>query len=239
MLRLIGLAVSIGLADSMNPSTLAPGLYLALGRHPRTGLIQFTVGVFAVNLLGGAVIALGPGQALLALVPKPGATARYIAETVAGGVMLVAAAVLWRRRKTLARNELPSPPSAGRSAILLGLTIGAVELPTAFPYFAVIAAVVGSGFDPVRQLVLLALYNLAFVLPLILMILTLAIAPDRAGRILQRARDLLQRHWPGLLAALALLAGAFVIVLGITGLTGRNHGPVGRLSRKLRKAITH
>jgi cytochrome c biogenesis protein CcdA len=239
MLRLIGLVVSIGLADSMNPSTIAPGIYLAMGRRPLAGVIQFTLAVFAVNLLGGAAVALGPGEALLALVPKPGATARYIAETVAGVVMLVAAAVLWHRRKGLAQRELPTPRSGGRSALLLGLTIGAVELPTAFPYFAVIAAVVGSGLDPVRQLILLALYNVAFVLPLVLMILTLAFAPHRAERILTRARDLLQRHWPVLLAGLALLAGVFVTVIGVTGLTGRSHGGAGRFSRKLRRAITH
>jgi cytochrome c biogenesis protein CcdA len=238
MLRLIGLAVSIGLADSMNPSTIAPGLYLAMGRQARTGLIQFTLTVFAVNLVGGAAIALGPGEAVLALVPKPDATARYIAETVAGVVMLIAAAVLWRRRQSLARRELPSPPSEGRSAILLGLTITAVELPTAFPYFAVIAAVVGSGLDPVRQLILLGLYNAAFVLPLILMILTLIIAPDHADRILGRARDWLQRHWPVLLAGLALVAGAFVTTIGVTGLTGRSHGAAGRFSRQFRRAIT-
>jgi len=239
MLRLIGLVVSIGLADSMNPSTIAPGLYLAIGRGARSGLIQFTLTVFAVNLVGGAAIALGPGEALLAIVPKPGATARYILETVAGVVMLIAAVVLWRRRKVLARRELPSPKSEGRSAVLLGLTISAVELPTAFPYFAVIAAVVGSGFDPLRQLFLLALYNVAFVLPLILMILTLTFAPDHAERIITRARELLQRHWPVVLSVLALLAGAFVTVIGITGLTGRSHGTVGRVSRKFRRAITH
>lgn len=239
MLQLIGLVVSIGLADSMNPSTIAPGLYLAIGRGGRSGLIQFTLTVFAVNLVGGAAIALGPGQALLALVPKPGATARYILETVAGVVMLIAAVVLWRRRKGLARRELPSPKSEGRSAILLGLTISAVELPTAFPYFAVIAAVVGSGFGPVQQLLLLALYNVAFVLPLILMILTLIFAPDHAERIIRRTRDLLQRHWPVVLAGLALVAGVFVTVIGITGLTGRGNGTVGRVSRKFRRAITH
>jgi cytochrome c biogenesis protein CcdA len=238
MLRLIGLAVSIGLADSMNPSTIGPGLYLALGRQARLGLVQFTLTVFAVNLVGGAAIALGPGEAVLALVPKPGPTARYIAETVAGVVMLIAALALWRRRQTLARRELPSPKSEGNSAIWLGLTISAVELPTAFPYFAVIAAVVGSGFHPLPQLVLLALYNLAFVLPLILMILTLTIAPARAERILSRGRDLLQRHWPRLLAALALLAGAFVTVIGVTGLTGQSNGTAGRVSRELRRAIT-
>jgi cytochrome c biogenesis protein CcdA len=238
MLRLIGLAVSIGLADSLNPSTIAPGLYLAMGRRARAGVIQFTLGVFAVNLLGGAAIALGPGQALLALVPKPGPTTRYILETVAGVVMLIGAAVLWHRRRSLSRRELPLPPSQGRSAILLGLTIGVVELPTAIPYFAVIAAVVGSGLGPGRQLIALALYNVAFVLPLILIIITLTVAPNGADRILRRARDLLQRHWPALLAALALLAGTFVTVLGVTGLAGRNHGRVGALSRKLRKAIT-
>jgi cytochrome c biogenesis protein CcdA len=238
MLRLIGLAVSIGLADSMNPSTIAPGLYLAMGRNARNQLIQFTFAVFAVNLVGGAVIALGPGEALLALVPKPDATARYILETVAGVVMLIAAVVLWRRRKTLARRELPSPKSEGRSAILLGLSISAIELPTAFPYFAVIAAVVGSGLGPLRQLILLALYNVAFVLPLILMILILTFAPNHAERIITRARELLQRHWPGVLAGLALLAGAFVTTIGVTGLTGRSHGSAGRFSRQLRRAIT-
>jgi cytochrome c biogenesis protein CcdA len=238
MLQLIGLVVSIGLADSLNPSTIAPGLYLALGRQARAGLIEFTLTVFAVNLVGGAAIALGPGEALLALVPKPGATARYILETVAGVVMLVAAAVLWRRRTTLARRELPAPKSEGRSAVWLGLTISAVELPTAFPYFAVIAAVVGSGLGPVRQLILLALYNVAFVLPLILMILTLTVAPNHAERIITRTRELLQRHWPGLLAGLALLAGAFVTTIGITGLAGQGHGTVGRVSRQFRRAIT-
>jgi cytochrome c biogenesis protein CcdA len=209
-----------------------------MGQRPRTGLIQFTVGVFFVNFLGGAVIALGPGEALLALVPKPSATTRYIVETIAGVVVLVVAAVLWNRRKSLAQRELPSPSPSGKSALLLGLTIGAVELPTAFPYFAVIAAVVGSGYGPIPQLILLAIYNVAFVLPLIIMIAILMIAPDRAEQILTRSRDWLQKHWPPLLAGLALIVGLFVLALGITGLTGNQHGTVGRVSRRFRRSIS-
>ena len=107
MFSLIGLVLSIGLADSMNPSTIAPGLYLALGKRAKADLIQFTLGVVAVNFLGGAVIALGPGEALLALVPKPDHTARYIGETVAGVVMLVAAVVLpFVYVATMAYNDL-------------------------------------------------------------------------------------------------------------------------------------
>ena len=38
---------------------------------------------------------------------------------------------------------------------------------------------------------------------------------------LEKGRDLLQRHWPALLAGLALLAGVYVTVLGVTGLASR------------------
>ena len=40
-----------------------------------------------------------------------------------------------------------------------------------------IAAAVGSGLGPIQQLIALALYNVAFVLPLILMIVVLTVAP--------------------------------------------------------------
>ncbi len=239
MLRLFGIVVSIGLADSMNPSTIGPGLYLALGERARSSLIQFTLAVFAVNFVGGAVIALGPGQVILHLVPHPHATARYILETIAGVVMLIAAVVLWCKRRSLRLRELPSPSAEGRSAILLGLTISAVELPTAFPYFAAIAAIIGSGLGTVRQLIALALYNVSFVLPLIVMIVLLGVAGEKAKATIETARDWLQRHWPTLVAVLALVAGVFVTLLGVTGLALGQHNTVGRLSRRFRRAIHH
>lgn len=238
MLRLLGIVVSIGLADSMNPSTIAPGLYLALGERARSGLIQFTLGVVAVNFVGGAVIALGPGQAILHLLPHPHATARYILETIAGVVLLISAAVVWARRRSLRRRELPSPSADGNSAFLLGVTISAVELPTAFPYFAAIAAIVGSGLGTLRQLIALALYNVAFVLPLIVMIVVVEFADDKAKRIIESARDWLQRHWPTLVAVLALVAGVFVTLLGVTGLALGQHNTVGSLSRRFRRSIS-
>src|SRR6476660_7510954 len=118
----------------MNTSTIGPGLYLALGEHAKSSLTQFTLAVFAVNFVGGAVIALGPGEVVLHLLPHPHATARYILETIAGVVMLIAAVVLWCKRRSLRQRELPSPSGEGKSSILLGLTISAVELPAAFPY---------------------------------------------------------------------------------------------------------
>jgi hypothetical protein len=237
MLRLIGLVVSIGLADSLNPTTIAPALYLATGEQARTRVAEFTLGVFVVYLLGGAAIALGPGQLVLALVPKPDAEDRHVLEVIAGAGLLLAAAVLWRQRARLAGRQIPDLRGEGKSSAILGATITAVELPTAFPYFAAIAAIVGSGLGPARQLFLLVLFNFCFVLPLIGIVGTLAFAGRRAERMLAVGRDFLERHWPLVLAGLMCVAGVFVIFLGVTGFTSRGHGRVGRLSRQLRRLL--
>jgi cytochrome c biogenesis protein CcdA len=238
MLRLIGLVVSIGLADSLNPTTIAPALYLATGgQRSRAQVAQFTFGVFAVYLLGGAVIALGPGQLILSLVPTPGVTARHVIEVVAGAAMLLAGAILWRKRKQLRDRQLPTPRGEGRSSALLGATITAIELPTAFPYFAVIAAIVGSGLDPARQLVLLLLFNVCFVLPLVGIVVTLTFGGSNAERLLRIGRDFLQRYWPVVLAVLLFLAGLFVVLLGVTGLTAGGHNRFGRFIRRFRHLL--
>jgi cytochrome c biogenesis protein CcdA len=237
MLRLIGLVVSIGLADSLNPSTIAPALYLATGRQARGELVRFTTAVFAVYLAGGAIIALGPGQLLLSLIPSPDRHVRFILELLAGVAMLTAAAFLWSYRDHLSQREMRAATAGTRSSAILGATITAVELPTAFPYFAVIAAIVGSGLDPARQLVLLVLFNLCFVLPLLGMIGTLAFAGDNSQRLLIAGRRRLEARWPEVLAVLALLAGVFVTLLGLTGLAGLSHSHVGGLARRLRRLL--
>jgi cytochrome c biogenesis protein CcdA len=235
MLRLIGLMISIGFADSLNPTTIAPALYLAANeKNPRNQVAEFTIAVFAVYLLGGLAVALGPGQLLLALVPRPSKHLGYLLEIVAGVAMLTAGAFLWSYRKQLAKRDPPEVKADRRSSAILGATITAVELPTAFPYFAAIAAVVGSGQDVVRQVILIVLFNVCFIAPLLGIIATLTFAGPNAVRFLARGREFLERRWPVVLAVLALVAGVFVTLLGVTGLASTHHNDFGTFSRRLR-----
>jgi cytochrome c biogenesis protein CcdA len=231
MLRLIGIVVSIGLADSLNPTTIAPALYMAEGTHAVRRVLEFTLGVFAVYLLGGLLIVLGPGELIIDLVSRPGHTARHVIEIIAGVAMIIAAVVLWRKRHDLAKAEPDRRRRRldGRSSAVLGATITAVELPTAFPYFAAIAAVVGSGTPLTRQIVLLVLFNLCFVLPLLAIAVVIAVAGDGAEALLKRARDAFRANWPKLLAGVALIAGVLVILLGVSGLLSNK--PFGRFLR--------
>jgi cytochrome c biogenesis protein CcdA len=237
MLRLIGLVISIGIADSLNPTTIAPALYLATGEQARGKLIEFTAAVFAVYLVGGLVITLGPGALLLSLVPHPGRHLSYVLEVVAGVAMLTAAAFLWGYRDRLAQRDPPEIKASSKSSAILGATITAVELPTAFPYFAAIAAIVGSGFDITRQVFLLVVFNLCFVAPLLGIIGTLAFAGPNAQRVLTSGREKLERHWPTILAVLALAAGLFVTLLGVTGLASLHHSRFGGFARRVRRLL--
>jgi cytochrome c biogenesis protein CcdA len=239
VLQLIGVAVSVGLADALNPSTVGPALYLATGEQGLRQTLEFTAGVFLVYLAGGVLLVFGPGNAIISLIPHPGATLRYWLEVAAGAVLIVGALITWWRRAALARRPLPAPRPGRRSALVLGASITAVELPTAFPYFGLIAAVVSSQVDDFQQLVVLVVFNLAFILPLLAIAGTLAARGQRAARLLTRARVTLEHRWPEGLAGLLGVLGAVVVLLGVTGLVGQTGGRVGQTVGHLRRLITH
>jgi len=237
MIRLLGLVISIGLADSLNPTTIAPALYLAAGDHARRQVAQFTLAVFGVYLVGGLAIALGPGELLLAIVPRPGRHLGYVLEILAGVAMLTASALLWGYRHRLSETRAPEINTRGRSSAILGATITAVELPTAFPYFAAIAAVVAADVGITRTIFLLVVFNVCFIAPLLAIMGVLTFAGPDAQLVLTRGREWLEARWPTVLAVLALVAGVIVTLLGVTGLAIGHHNDFGTFSRKFRKAL--
>lgn len=100
----------------------------------------------------------------------------------------------------------------------MGAGIASVELPTAFPYFAAIAKIVSSRIGLGDQLLLVAVYDFCFVLPLLGIILVLTVDPKGATQKLARMRARFEAHWPAIAAGAALVVGVYVTALGVTGL---------------------
>jgi cytochrome c biogenesis protein CcdA len=219
VIALIALVVSIGAADALNPSTLAPALFFAVGPHGRRDVAGFALGVFAVSFAGGLALTFGPGQALLKLVSKPSPHTVHVIELVAGGAALPAAALLWHARAHVAARLARTRQVSGRSAWLLGASIMAVELPTAVPYFAAIAAIAGSGHRNTTEIFLLLLYNAAFIAPLVVLLAVLTLAGARGAHIAARARLQLDVWAPRIAPAALVVASVVLIALGVIGLT--------------------
>jgi cytochrome c biogenesis protein CcdA len=219
MRHLLAVVLLIAAADSANPSTIAPALYFAAGKTPFRSLLGFIGGVAVVNVVGGLVILLGPGEALLALIPHPGLEARHLIELGLGLALLVLALVLWLARKHVASHVAGGQGWSDRSSFLVGAGIMAAELPTAFPYFAALAAIVASGESLTAQISILGLYTLVFVAPLLAILGVRLLAGDRGERWLGRLRAGLDQRLAVLLPCLVLVAAVVLIVLGTVGVT--------------------
>jgi cytochrome c biogenesis protein CcdA len=218
MLRRIGVMITVGLADSLTPSTIGPAVYMATGLRRVLRVTQFTIGFFVVNFAFGLALLIGPGRLLLGLVPRPQGTVRHVIELVAGVVLMLVAVALWMGRTDLARRQLPGRSGTGGSALIAGASIAAIELLTAAPYLAIIAGIVASTASVAQEIVLLALYNITVVVPLLAIIAVLLLAAERADPWLLRASAWVQRRWPVVLSSLLMFVGGVMAVLGGSGL---------------------
>lgn len=219
MLKLSLIVVAIALPDCINPSLIGGELFVAMGSHPRRRTAAFMFAALAVTFGFGLAFALGLGDLILSLVPKPGATVKYALITAAGAVLAVGGAGVWMRREALTGPKPSRDQTSPGSSAVIGAGLAGIELLTAFPYFAAIAMIVGSGVSNAGKLFLLLLYCVVYTLPLIAIAVVFAVKGDRAKAILRPVGDWLFAHWPVIVAPLTTVIGIGVLAFGIVQLT--------------------
>jgi cytochrome c biogenesis protein CcdA len=217
VLKLAVAVVAIALPDCINPSLIGGELFVATGSHPRRRTIAFALGAWIVTFLFGLAFALGLGDLVLSVLPKPGATVKYALIAAAGLVLLIGGTVVWFRRRSLGRARADRHSSHASSG-LLGAGIAGLELLTAFPYFAAIAMIVGSGVSDAGKLALLVLYCLVYTLPLIAIAAAVAVMGERAEASLRPVGAWLFAHWPVIVGPLTAAIGIALLALGLVQL---------------------
>jgi hypothetical protein len=222
VLSLAVAVVAIALPDSINPSLIAAELFLAAGQHPGRRTMAFALAALTVTFLIGLALALGLGDLILSVVPKPGAAVKYALFTAAGVVLVVGGTVVWMRRKALGSSP-GSTSDAGHkshgSPGLLGGGIAGLELLTAFPYFAAIAMIVGSSVSDPGKVWLLVLYCIVYTLPLIGIAIVCLVMGDRAEGVLRPVVEWMFTRWPMIVGPLAAVIGIGLTAYGIVKLS--------------------
>jgi cytochrome c biogenesis protein CcdA len=210
----------IAAVDSLNPTTIGPALLLAVSEHPIPRILQFAAGFFLVNLVGGLLLVLGPGQLLLSLVPQLSGHAKHLLEVGGGVALLILAGVLWfgRRRLISSKAEEPRPPSG--SSFAVGAGIALAELPTALPYIAAIAAIDAAPVSVPEQILLVVVFNVIFIAPVVGIAIAIGVSPGLRADVIEPFRRWLVGNWPRLIAVLLAIAGVVLLAVGISGLRG-------------------
>jgi hypothetical protein len=217
MLALTLLVASIAIADSLNPSTVVPALWLA-GASRGRGLLCFTLGVFLVYLAGGVVLAFGPGPMLISALHHVGGTVEHALQAAGGVIALVFAVILWRGRDRAPGDRGVRRGSTRGAAFALGAGIMAVELPTAFIYFGAITAILAAHAAAPVSFSLLLTYNALFVAPLLAILAIRLLSGERGDRWLVAGERWLRGAGQLILAAVVAAAGAALVVAGVGGL---------------------
>ncbi len=217
MKELVVLVLGIALADGLNPSTVAPALVLATRRRGALLVAMFAAGVFAPSFAAGVLVVIGPGRALLALLPHISPSTKHLLEIAGALALAVLAVILWIHRGKVTSGMKRDPPGGAFGAAGLGAGIMLAELPTAIPYFAALAAIVGSSASLLVQLELVALFNVAVILPLLAIVGVLLLAGRRSQRLLDLTRGALDRY---IGVVLPIAVGLLAVALFVTGVVG-------------------
>jgi hypothetical protein len=142
------LAVAVGLAaaDSLNPTTIGQTTVFAVGRRPLRTVSLFWAGAFLCYVVLRALLVLGPGQLLAGAFRDPSPGLRAL-ELALGCAALIGGVVVWRRRHTLrlGMRLMEGDPSLARRIWVVGTL---TDLPTAFPYYGIVAFLSASGLVP-------------------------------------------------------------------------------------------
>lgn len=160
--------LALALLDSINPSAIVVTLYLLSRERAAAQVVVYIIAIFLTYLTLGVLMMSG----IEALLPSMKSVGSGRLGLVAQGVIGLAMLLYALRAPTTASSAPRAEPISSTYTALaaLGVTVTAMELPTAVPYFGAIALLTAADLPMARWLPLLILYNAVFVLPPVLLL---------------------------------------------------------------------
>lgn len=216
MFELFAYLVPIVVADALNP-VLAAAVIFALGTpRPYRAAFWVLAGWFVVYFVAGIGLAAGLQRVTEVLAnPRP---IDFVIQTP------IALALIWFAYTTARSGEnprtsqqVPRPTSSthtlgATAGLLLGATINLVGLPFALPYFAAIDQMLKADLSTGEAVVVLAIYNVAYILPFALLALLRFIYRDQADALLTRINAAMEKASRVLMPMMLFAVGAVLIV---------------------------
>jgi hypothetical protein len=212
----------LAVIDSINPSAIVVTLYLlSIGRSRVLVQVVVYVGaIFVTYLLLGVLLVLGIGVLLPSLGDVLRSQPGLIAQSLVGLALLVFSQTASTKPPS---SQVVAPPSASTYAalVMLGVSVTAMELPTAIPYFAAIALISEAELPTRAWMPLLGIYNMIFVLPPIALLVGHLVLQKRMAEPYAALRQRLESGARETMLWVAGLVGGGLFVTGAIELVAR------------------
>ncbi len=203
---------AILLSDVLNPVLFAYLVFAAGTRSPVANSSAALLGHTAAYMGAGVILALGLEKISARLAnPKP---FDFVIELVLGLILIWLA--LESRKPREESAQAPTAELTWPKAFAYGAVINFIGIPFAVPYFAAIDQILKANLSVYQSVGVLAVYNLAYALPfLIVPGLVLALG-ERSRPLLARINEVLDRASSFVLPLLLALVGVALLADAVT-----------------------
>ncbi len=212
----------VALAAMLSPTTLSSSvLALVFGEHPlRTGF-WFLLGAFSVTMIIGVIAAFVLGNAAASPTPNTPKTWVAVVDVIAGVAIIFFVVRLLRRPRNPKRVEdMVEKMSKIASSPAIAIVAAGASLANPGGFIPIALKDVSETNPSATQYILEWLgFTIISLLPLIVAIVMLAIAPERTQRVLAGARGWLERNARTVAGVILILLAASLLRGGIAGLT--------------------
>ena len=208
------------LVDVLNPVLFAMLVAAAGASRPVINSAAMLAGHTLAYFIAGVAVAHGFDQVAERLANPQHID--YLLSAALGAVLLWLALRVKKDGAPTA-NE-PEQALTPASAFGIGAVVNFIGIPFAVPYFAVVDQVLGAGLTAADSIVVLAVYNLGYAAPFLVVPVAVAIAGEQARPLLEKISGLLGRisdaamPWMFGLLGIVLLADSAAFVLTGEGL---------------------
>lgn len=223
--------ITLALFDSLNPSTIATQIFLLLSlEKPISRVISFIIGTFVIYFAFGFAVIFILGEPIGSLFFEMGSNEYFILLSM--GIILIAVCILyWQKysnkgdgrskfdeymQRILKRFTRLSPAHT----FFFGMLSTAFDLPTAAFYFVAIASMIQVGITSLEMTSFLFLYNLIYILPLIIIVIIYLIARKRSEQLLHKANTLIIKWSAKLILPFIFLIGILLVMISLAFLLG-------------------
>lgn len=222
MNTLIAHLIAIAALDSLNPTATAIQVYLLSTPKPIVRSLLFILGVFLAYWTAGLLIVLGFGKVITTLISSAGSFLSdpiiYLLQFIIGAVML---AIGWTLNTADKQKAVKHPKNLKPThTFLLGLGVTLWEFPTALPYLAVLERVIQARLDLLSIMSVLGVYNVLFVLPLVVLLGIYIVFQESAAALLKAINRSINKFAPKILRVILIGLGAVLIIDCIAYLFG-------------------
>jgi cytochrome c biogenesis protein CcdA len=206
--------VAIAALDSLNPTATALQIYLLSTPQPIARSIAFIFGVFFAYWTAGLLVILGLRSLIVSMIananvsfPEPHI---YTIQLLIGLALLIAG-FSFESSPQADQEKRPKKLTPDRT-FLLGMAMTILEFPTALPYLAAIEQIARAKLAIFSLMGVLALYNLVFVSPLIMLLGIYMLFHRQSTILLHRINRAIAIWSPKILRTLLLGLGILLIV---------------------------